>query len=58
MYATFRTIAGLIVLGLAVIAVVFTPAEARIFTVLGAVIVALFLLGLEKLLRALLGFDQ
>jgi hypothetical protein len=58
MYAKYRKIAGLIILGLSLLAIVLTPGEARILTILGLMIGVMFLLGLEKLVRAILGLDR
>lgn len=58
MYAKYRRMAGIIVLILSAVAVVITPGEARMFTVLGLMILIMFLLGMEKLVRAILGLDK
>lgn len=58
MYAKYRKIAGLIVLGLSLLAIIVTPGEARILTILGVMIFVMFLVGLEKLVRAILGLDR
>jgi hypothetical protein len=46
---------GIGFLVLALLAIVVTPGDARVFTFLGVVILAFFLLGLEKLVRGILG---
>ncbi len=43
---------------LSIIAVVATPSGGRAFTVLGLVILAMFLLGVGRLFRAILGSDR
>lgn len=58
MYAKYRKIIGLIILGLSLLAIVITPGEARILTILGVMFGVMFLLGLEKLVRAILGLDR
>lgn len=58
MYAKYRRTVGIIVLILSAVAVVITPGDARILTVLGLIILIMFLLGMEKLVRAILGLDK
>lgn len=46
---------GIGFLVLALVAIVVTPGDARVLTFLGVVILAFFLLGVEKLIRGILG---
>jgi hypothetical protein len=55
MGGTLRRNVGIGFLVLALVAIVVTPGDARVLTVLGVVILAFFLLGLEKRIRGILG---
>lgn len=58
MYAKYRKIAGVIVLGGALLAIVLVPDGARLLTALGVLAAVMFLLGLEKLVRAIMDRDR
>lgn len=55
MGSNLRRNVGIGFLVLALVAIVATPGDARVFTFLGVVILAMFLLGLERLIRGILG---
>lgn len=55
MGSDLRRNVGIGILVLAVVAIVATPGDARALTFLGVVILAMFPLGLERLIRGILG---
>lgn len=58
MYARYRKIAISIVFGVSLLTVVLVPPGARALAIVGVSAVVAFLFGLEKLVRAILGYDR